>query len=140
MKLIGHTQTLLALVFFLFAGLAQAQHAKPLLTTDIPFEFVVGNKTLPAGTYLFARVDPSILVLRNGQGRVVDSIVTTPAQAANVSDNAKLEFVLDNNGRHVLAQVWPAGDRYGNELVSPESVTAMARKQSKETKVANARP
>jgi hypothetical protein len=137
MKLTGRTQVLLALAVLLLAGLAQAQHAKPMLTTDIPFEFCIGKKTFPAGTYSFARVEPYILVLRNAQGRVVDSVVTTPAQSATVSGGARLEFALDNNDRHVLTQVWPAGERYGNELFSPKPATAVAQKRSGQVRVAS---
>jgi hypothetical protein len=137
MKLTGRTQVLLALAVLLFAGLAQAQHAKPLLTTDIPFEFSIGKKTFPAGTYSFARVEPNILVLRNARGRVVDSLVTTPAQAATVSGSARLEFAVDDNGRHVLAQVWPAGGRYGDELFRPKPAIAAAQKHSGQVWVAS---
>jgi hypothetical protein len=140
MKRIGHTQHLLVLAVFLFAGLAQAQHARPLIKADIPFEFSVGKKTLPAGTYSIARAEPNTLVLRDARDRVVASVVAMPAQAAAVPKSPKLEFYRDSNGKHVLARVWPGGDRYGSELSSPKPASAMAKKQAGQVRVASTQP
>jgi hypothetical protein len=88
---------------------------------DIPFDFVVGQKTLPAGQY---RIEPvkrdskttwEIQRTNNGPSAVV---ITVPVQARTTQESARLVFQKYDE-QYVLAQIWTAGDNDGRELVQP---------------------
>src|SRR5207237_10425286 len=58
---------------------AQAQTARPLVV-NVPFDFVVGKKTLPAGRYTVKRFisnNDKLLLVQSADGRTVQSIQTS---------------------------------------------------------------
>jgi hypothetical protein len=84
---------LLALVglFGLSAG-ARAQEGA--VVTNIPYEFVAGGKTLPAGTYTITRVSPErehTLEIRNNQSSR-ESAFLLPISSDAPVDHAKVVF------------------------------------------------
>jgi hypothetical protein len=116
MKSLQQTLTpLLLLTVLLFAGAARAQTATPLIRINVPFEFQVGNKLLPAGDYSVCRANPYILVVRDSRQRVVATLVTTPAQTLAPPTVPKLAFRVQGT-RNVLTHVWLANSRYGFEF------------------------
>ncbi len=119
MKLIGRTISTLSLVVMLFAGWAQAQSQTKVMNVNIPFEFVVGNRAFPAGSYSIVRITPSILSLRNDHDGVISTMTTFFVEAARESASPKLQFETAE-GRHVLVRVWFADTRFGNALVAPK--------------------
>src|SRR5262245_19547202 len=58
-----------------------------VLEVKIPFPFVVGDQTLPAGQYMIQRDDfaPSALMLRNEHGAASAILNTRPASGAALS-------------------------------------------------------
>ena len=74
------------IVLFSFAGLgipARAR-ARDQVAVTIPFEFVVGGETLPAGRYKLNRVtdsDPRTLILHSFENHT--SVLIVPSQAEN---------------------------------------------------------
>lgn len=112
-------------VALLFAASAYGQSR----TTDIPFEFQVGEVVLPAGHYDVGRVfahNPNLLSLRSKTDQVyfiTNSIAFTQAQPED-----KLAFNRYGN-RYFLSKVISAGS--GNELIKSKTECEIARNTPK---------
>jgi hypothetical protein len=92
----------------LTAGFAYAQNAT-ILRGDIPFEFTVASKTLPAGSYGVARNSnsPMILFIRG-----IENLESAPllAVANEKSKEVTPKFVFRRYGdQYFLAEVWTGG-------------------------------
>jgi hypothetical protein len=136
----------LALLFTL-AATSYAQSARRTVTL-IPFDFVAGEKVLPAGTY---RIEPvrrdsyTVWEVRSTTGRA-GAVVMTSALGGGASGATESKLVFQKYGEiYVLAQVWPSSDGAGREVVQsrrgrtimaeaaagngqkPEAVTVAAR-------------
>ena len=113
--------TLLAITARVTARSADAQtRRKVALEASVPFEFVVGNQTFPAGKYTFEMAtgspEPSdqaaVLVVR-GQGPMLYASVATEVDAeGNANLGHKLMFVR-NGDRMYLSKVWRQGNPAG---------------------------
>jgi hypothetical protein len=99
-------------------GCAQTSHHSAL-TVKVPFEFVVGNQTLPAGTYKFqsllnsvpSKATIDVLVVRSTEGHLYKAIVTDVV-GSEEPNNPKLVFTR-NGGRAFLSEVWEPGKQAG---------------------------
>ncbi len=107
--------TTLALTVLLLAAAASAQTADSKIIARVPFDFVVGERTLPAGEYAFVRPGDHQLLVRDISGRNLLTVVTGTAQAAQPAPNTSLKFATIN-GQHVLVQIWTERDSSGSEL------------------------
>ena len=121
--------TMLSVVLMLTAVsvCAQSQHSN---VTNIPFSFVVGQNTLPAGEYTFApnRKDSHIVWLVRGQDGQTKALFTTmPVRASETQEKAKLIFHKYGD-QYFLSQIWTAGDNSGRELVMPRVERELAKK------------
>ncbi|HJX89161.1 MAG TPA: hypothetical protein VJ372_01625 [Pyrinomonadaceae bacterium] len=102
-----------------FGTSARAQSLDYGFRVNIPFDFVVGSKTLPAGQYSVARALPGSgdLVLQigsvNGHSRAVP--LTIPVNSLNSRDRASLVFHRFDD-QYFLYQVWPSAGNYGREI------------------------
>jgi len=102
-------------------------------TTAVPFEFAVGNRTLPAGTYTFEMVlgtpteadQIGILVVRNLDGKHYVAQVTDVAQLVEASEKATAIFHR-RGGRVVLSEVREKGKSVGLQLRSIATETQSA--------------
>ena len=116
---------------------AQAQTSSAQkVNASIPFTFIAGKTTLPAGKYTITVVNPSsdrkILQIRslNGRSSVMVQTTTTSGQA---SDDAKLVFERDGD-RYVFLQAQLAGDTTRLAAVrhkEPREKNAMAKANKK---------
>ena len=114
-------QTLSAFILIgliLVAAVAtQAQTTRPLVV-NVPFDFVVGKKTLPAGRYTikrFVRDNDKLLLVQSADGRAVQSIQTSAVEASTAADAAQLKFHRYGD-KYFLFQVWTPGAQTGREL------------------------
>ena len=78
-----------------------------LLEVKVPFPFIVGDRTLPAGEYRIQRDDYSTaLMIRSEHGAASAILNTRPASGASPSsDQPSLEFKRGENG-YRLSNVW----------------------------------
>jgi hypothetical protein len=78
-----------------------------VLEVKIPFPFVVGEQTLPAGQYMIQRDDyaPGALMLRSEHGAASAILNTRPATSAPKDEQPALEFKHVEN-KYELANVW----------------------------------
>ena len=132
----------LALLFAL-SGASYAQSARRTVIL-IPFDFVAGGKTLPAGAY---RIEPvkrdsyTAWEIQSTAGRAGAVVMTSAIQGAASEEGARLVF-QKRGETYVLAQFWPSGEGAGREVarsralkseasagkaVRPETVSVAAR-------------
>ena len=111
---------ILGLVICLFSSMVFAQSFS-VIKVNIPFDFKVGDKTLPAGQYSVIEPLQHLVQLRDGNGHVIASTLTGGVESKFQPAKSHLSFnVVD--GEHVLAQVWREGDQIGEQLRRPKRV------------------
>jgi hypothetical protein len=91
----------------------------------IPFDFVVGEKTLPAGRY---RVEPvghdsyTTWEVRSTSRRAGAIVLTTAIGGGAARAESKLVFLKDGD-TYILAEVWPADEKAGRGFARPRRRT-----------------
>lgn len=108
---------LLSLLLSLSAISASAQGRMLINKVEIPFDFSVRDKTLPAGTYSIASIiqDKGTLLIRSEDGQEAIATLTMPVQAKGTPETCELAF--HRYGEiYFLFQVWGPGDSYGRQL------------------------
>jgi hypothetical protein len=87
------------------------------LNANIPFNFIVTGKTLPAGEYTIQPVDMQgkVLSIRDSDQRPKSMVISNRCHSLSASAQAKLVFHRYGD-RYFLAQIWRAGDNSGYEL------------------------
>ena len=114
-------------VLALLSALGATSYAQSARRTviQIPFDFAVGGKTLPAGRY---RVEPvgrdsyTTWEIRGTNGRA-DAIAITTAVGGGAAQYAPRLVFLKEGGTYVLAEVWPAGEKSGRAFAQPRRRT-----------------
>ena len=95
----------------------------PALPVKVPFEFIVGNKTLPAGAYEFHSLLNSVagkdtidvLAVRSMDGELYRAIVTHVVGGAQPR-HPRVVFTR-SGGRVFLSEVWESGKPAGCRLM-----------------------
>ncbi|HUC55153.1 MAG TPA: hypothetical protein VMR90_13965 [Candidatus Cybelea sp.] len=126
------TATLFLLSIVVASQVAQAD--EPMLV-NIPFAFVVGNLTLPAGEYRVETLDRNsavVLIRCSGAGPSA-MVLSNAAQAKDKPTQSKLIFMRYNN-RYFLSQVWNAGSTSGRQLQKSQAEKEIAQSARFETK------
>jgi|SRR5215213_3733030 len=108
------------------ASAAQAQSRKEY-TANIPFEFTVGNDTLPAGQYTITNVqtaDGTVIMHVRAKGQ---DGVTRLTNRVHVSDRRQKSVLVFNRygERSFLAEMWSAGESEGRQLPKSRSERAV---------------
>ena len=125
------TATLFVLSIIVAAQVAQA--AEPMLV-NIPFAFVAGNATLPAGDYRVEKLDGnSVVLIRCSDASAAAVVLSNAAQAKETPTQSKLIFKRYDN-RYFLSQVWSAGSIRGRELMKSRAEKEIAQSARFETK------
>ena len=94
---------------------ANGQSASILVTADIPFDFVVGDKTLPSGEYTVRSAASNGLKISSRDGE--SSVMRLSNLAVETSKKRNARMVFHRYGQqYFLAEVW-TGDHYGRELL-----------------------
>ena len=108
------------------------------IQADVPFAFVVGNTTLPAGKYVIRGIDdnrPGVLELRSVNGRKTIVIDTDNAEANPERLQSKSELVFDKVGdKYFLSQVWAEDNASGSQLVRSRMEKRLAKGGSQSEK------
>jgi hypothetical protein len=121
----------------LFASIGYAQTSNHhALTVKIPFEFVVGNQTFPAGTYKFrsllnsvpSKAGIDVLEVRSTEGHLYQAIVTDVVGNEEPA-NPKLVFTR-RDGRAFLSEVWEVGKQAGCRVQNRHDPTQTAEREN----------
>jgi hypothetical protein len=115
MKHIANIFMGLSLAVLFFIGSAHAQYDGGRLIANIPFEFTVGNISLPAGQYEFQRAGANLYVVRDASGRSLFTTSSASIEPTGSTEKSGLKFVTVD-GRHILVQIWSERSLYGNEF------------------------
>jgi hypothetical protein len=120
---------LLVMVAFVSAlASASAQTPSSNLSADIPFEFNVGDTTLPSGTYLISQIngDGSALRVRNSDDNQNAIRLTNPVTTAQPKEISTLVFERYGD-RYFLSQIWIVGELQGRQMVKSSQQRAADR-------------
>jgi hypothetical protein len=138
--------TVIMLVTIAGLSTAKAQTSgNPQLIANIPFEFSVGNKTMPAGEYTVSCANATsprkVLQLRSRDGRA-GVFVQTNSTIGKIQDSAKLVFNRYGD-QYFFAQAWLPADNIGMQASQSRSEKfareLASEKRTTETVVATTR-
>lgn len=122
------TFTMLSLVLMLTAVSVCAQSERSGVL-NIPFNFIVGGKTLPAGEYT---VEPNrkdshnVWLVQSRDGHASAFFTTMPVRASETQEKTK--FVFHKYGdQYFLSQIWTPGGNSGRELLMPRLEREVAK-------------
>jgi hypothetical protein len=103
------------LSLLLLAGSAIAQTSN--LRASVPFNFTVGHKTLPAGTYNIGAISgaPQILLMQARDGNSSMMVASNAAENSKPSNKTKLVFNRYRD-QYFLAEIWVEGATRGRQL------------------------
>lgn len=108
---------------------ANAQSAKKVVT-DVPFDFIVGDKTLSSGEYTLrtTAAPENGLIIQNADGKSEGLRLTFPIFPKN---NRGARLVFHKYGqRYFLAQVWTGAGDVGRHLMKSRQERAIERELS----------
>jgi type V secretory pathway adhesin AidA len=117
--------SLLTLLLVAGSAIAQTVHVRG----NIPFNFAVGSKTFPAGTYDIGSIDSGagkILVLQARDSNTSMMLNSNAAENLEPADKTMLGFNQYGN-RYFLSQIWVAGETRGHQLPKTSREKEMAR-------------
>ena len=98
-------------------GAAKAQSAHSF-EVEIPFPFILEDRTLPAGKYLVERIDPAkpnVLMFKNADARIVRLMLTQRVESERPSAVSTLIF-MRRQEKLYLFQIWTSGDKDGRQI------------------------
>jgi hypothetical protein len=117
--------SLLSLLLVAGSAIAQTVHVR----ANIPFNFAVGNKTFPAGTYDIGTIDHrdgNILLLQARNGNASMMVGSNATESLATADKTKLVF-NQYGSRYFLSQIWVNGETRGRQLLKTSREKEMAR-------------
>jgi hypothetical protein len=107
---------------------AHAQIMDPL-GVNVPFEFHVGNSTLPAGKYIIQPLDDSdltVLEIRSADGSTTAFFDVQSVDAKSVPARNEVTFRKYGN-RYFLANVFEEGNRSGGKVTESRDERSISR-------------
>lgn len=135
--------TIMAMALVTAVVSANAQTSGQNLRADVPFDFVVGDKTMTAGEFSVRSItqqsDAGIAV-RSADSSQSAIRLSESVQAAKAPQQSMLVFHRYGD-KYYLAQIWTAGKSEGRELLKSKSERALERETAASQNLAsNAKP
>lgn len=117
---------LLIIVVGLAVGVASAQFPEPLKFRT-PFDFVVGDRLVPAGEYIVRVVSGRMLLsITSTDGKVNAFIRSLPLQKTEAESRFRLIF--HRYGVHYyISEIWTPGERTGRVMLQHPSELELAK-------------
>ena len=122
------------LLVLLVGGMIYAQ-AEPRIIANIPFAFIAGNKTLPAGEYTIDRPnsnEPDTLLIRSADKHIAFFLNAENVEARQTPNRTELVF-NEIGDQYFLSQVWMAGEDTGREIPRPRAERELEQAALKST-------
>src|SRR5580700_4847152 len=122
---------LMALTAMASTRVAQAQE---LLVVNIPFDFLAGNRKLPAGEYSIkvAGLERTLLLLDRQDAAASAFMNTNSVAKTEMQTESKMIFNRYGD-RYFLSEVWTAGNSRGRRLLKSAREMEMAQIAKSET-------
>jgi hypothetical protein len=121
---------LILMAMFATAAVSTRAQTSTSIRADVPFDFIVGNKTIPAGRIsahgVSAAVAGALTIMNSDQGEIVLR-AGRRVPGADRSEECKLVFHKYGD-RYYLAQIWLAGYEAWSVMKSKEE-QSLERKQ-----------
>ena len=114
--------SLLSLLLVAGSAIAQTVHVR----ASIPFNFAVGSKTLPAGTYDVGTIENGMLLLQARDGSSSMIVGSNAAEHLKPADKTKLVF-NQYGSRYFLSEIWVNGATRGRHLPATSREKELAR-------------
>jgi hypothetical protein len=127
-----------AIVISIFLGLLLLAATAPVqaqqsFRVKVPFNFVAGQVSLPAGEYRVQRAadgSPAMVLQRiDGLGNDAAIVITNSAEASTPKSHSSLVFRVYGEG-YFLSQVWSAGDTNGRQLPTSPVEKELAKNET----------
>ena len=97
------------------------------VVANVPFEFVVGDKTLPSGNYTIQALNASSgVVIRSKDTQNSTVRLTNPIEPKRNNTQARLIFHRYGQ-RYFLSEVWSGGDNVGRRLLRSQQERSIER-------------
>ena len=103
--------------------------ANATVVFEVPFDFVVAGKTLPAGRYVVVRstlFSNEILSLRGLDQDAGVYALTSTVQTNEAPNDSKLVFNR-YEGQYFLSEFWTSGEESGRRIIKSAKERALAR-------------
>ena len=120
---------------------AHAQTAARIVV-NVPFDFVVGQQTLPAGTYNVKQMtgnNDKLLLLQSADGHKAQIVLTSPVETGASVEAARLDFHRYGH-MNFLFRVWTPGAQTGRELRRSPHERTVSREFARGATTADAPP
>jgi len=110
------------------AAVSNAQSSNQKIIADVPFEFVVGAQSMPAGEYAAraATAQDNTLMIQSADGKRAAIRLTNPIRSNRERSNARLVFHRYGE-QYFLAEVWSGADSEGRQLLRSRQERASER-------------
>jgi hypothetical protein len=110
----------------LVAGSALAQ--TNTIRANVPFSFTIGEKTVPAGTYMVGRLghSPELVILRTGDGKPCTILTSNSVENRHGANKTKLVF-NHYKDQYFLSEIWIEGATSGRRMLRSTRETELAR-------------
>ena len=108
------------------AVVANAQSTANKIVANVPFEFSVGYKTLPAGEYAVRSIASASngVLIQSSDGKT--SALRLSEATRRLKDRPKAHLVFHRYGeRYFLAEVWNGLDNSGRQLLRSQEESAI---------------
>ena len=120
--------TMIVAIAFATAVVSAKAQSSTTVVSNIPFEFIVADKTLPAGEYRVNRALGNALTISTTDSSAAASRLTHEIQP-NKDKRARLVFHRYGD-RYFLAEVWTGAGDVGRQLVKSRQERAIEREMS----------
>ena len=129
------TLTMLSLLLMLTVVTVSAQ-SEGSGAIKIPFNFVIGQKILPAGEYTIRpnRTDKTVWLVQGNDTQAGAFFLTIPVLARETQEKTRLVFNKYGD-QYFLSQIWIPGDNLGRELSMPRQERELAKNTAERSKV-----
>jgi len=120
--------TLLSFLLMLAAVTVSAQSER-IRVINIPFNFIVGQKTLPAGEYTLEpnrKDSDNVWLLQSKEGHASALFTTNTVRTSETQEAARLVFHR-YGGQYFLSQIWTPGGNTGRQLLMPRLESQLAK-------------
>jgi hypothetical protein len=121
---------MMALTVMACTRVAQAQE---MMVVNIPFDFVAGDTTLPAGEYSIRVTAPERTLLIDRKDATASAFMNTNA-VTRTEIQTESKMIFNRYGdRYFLSEVWTAGSSRGRQLLQSAREKEMAQIAKSET-------
>jgi len=129
-KVVTKIGLLAAIVLATAVVTTQAQSLAYRITVNIPFDFSIAGKTLPAGKYSIGRArvnsDDTILSILDEDGHTKQLRASIPVLTFDAKSKATLVFHRYGD-QYFLYQVWSAGETTGRQFLKSSAEREIQR-------------